>query len=1135
MRKIILLCAVIAYATISSLAQHTLNQNKVWVFGISAGINFTSGTPVTFTSAIYTGEGCASIADATGNLLFYTDGVRVYNRTHSIMSGSPLVSYTTISSTQGALITPKIGSFNKYYVFSLEDVDGGTGFCRLSYSEVDMNLAGGMGDVVTGTRGTLLTNRLSEKMTAIAGNNCDLWVLVHRLDSTKFLAYNVSAAGISSPVVSTVGTFTGTGAHGSYGIGAMIASPNGRLIVTQSMSGTGGRGTELFDFNASTGVVSNVRVLDSVISQYGAEFSPDNTKLYTTGGFNLFQYNVTAGTAAAIRGTRTFITSGARIGPQLRLGPDNKIYVAGFTSSFYLDVINNPNAAGTSCGYSARAFLFDSGTGPHLGIPNIYVNVIARDTAYHRHDTSVCIPIFGNITIQSHYADTGYLWNDGVTTRARTITAPGQYWVLSSNGCSYNMDTISVSLATPSSTSYRHDTAICRLSSSINLNARSGWPFYRWNNGTTASSLNVTNNGNYWVQVYDSCLNSIIDTYHVVFVNPDTTINYSHDSAICITAGSMRLNLPSGIYSSYIWSTGSTDSSIVVTTSGNYIFYSYSGCNVYLDTIHVNFIPVPTVNLGVDTTICMGNVLVLSSPQPAGYGYHWSSGSHMDTIQVASSGRYWLRVFNGCSVTDSIYVRVEPYPEVDLGPDLINCLGRPFTLQSSHSYTMPTYSWNTGATTSSIVATNTGTYWESVSVAGCTSTDTIQVTIWFDTLNLKNRDTAICRGQFVQTFANMNPYATCRWLPTAGITNITLPNTIIRPDTSAMYSIHVYLPGCPEVVDSFFLDVQPNPSVYVGGNRFVCQFDTIRMHANVSPMWYSNYNYRWSPDTGLDLTTGHTAVFTSGFTTKYYVTVATPIGCWGSDSLLATVSLGNFATLSPGGDICPHDSIQMTATGGVSYRWLPSRYVDDSTSATPWIKAISNTLYKMIATSADGCRDTLTATINVYPAAVISLPEQVTLYKGESYHLQPLTNCVSFAWFPTSGLNNINVADPIVTPASSTEYFVEGTTSDGCKARENINISLEPRTLFTLPNVFTPGSSINNLFKLHRRGEGALKFFRVYNRWGNLVFETKNPDLGWDGVYNGEQQPLGVYVYEIEAVGADGAIWRKRGNVTLMR
>jgi hypothetical protein len=114
------------------------------------------------------------------------------------------------------------------------------------------------------------------------------------------------------------------------------------------------------------------------------------------------------------------------------------------------------------------------------------------------------------------------------------------------------------------------------------------------------------------------------------------------------------------------------------------------------------------VNIGNDTAFCIGESIVLSARQPAGYSKLWSTGSLGDTIQVGSSGTYWLRVDNGCIVTDSIHVLVSPYPVVDLGPDLVNCTGTPYTLSSSVTYTSPTYVWSTGEITLFFTVTSSG-------------------------------------------------------------------------------------------------------------------------------------------------------------------------------------------------------------------------------------------------------------------------------------------------------------------------------------------------------------------------------------------------------------------------------------------
>jgi gliding motility-associated-like protein len=116
-----------------------------------------------------------------------------------------------------------------------------------------------------------------------------------------------------------------------------------------------------------------------------------------------------------------------------------------------------------------------------------------------------------------------------------------------------------------------------------------------------------------------------------------------------------------------------------------------------------------------------------------------------------------------------------------------------------------------------------------------------------------------------------------------------------------------------------------------------------------------------------------------------------------------------------------------------------------------------------------------------------------------------------------------------------TKYYVHGVTADGCKATDSIGVIVSPESILALPNAFAPGRGPNGIFKILQRGQATLQHFRVFNRWGNVVFETRSISEGWDGTFNGAPQPLGVYVYEVQANTYDGQLINLHGNVTLLR
>lgn len=461
MRRLLLLILLLCAMPEGTQAQYDRNENKMWTFGIWSGLDFRTLPPTFFGTGMQANEGCASMCDGNGNLLFYTDGYNTFNRNHLMMpSGFGMISFITSSTTQGAVIVPVPGSTTQYYIFSLEWTAGNIAappVGKLCYSLVDMTMDGSLGDVAIA--GVHMCANLGEKMIAIRGNACNIWLLTHSKDSTLFRAYEITPAGVNlTPVVSNVGTFTGAN---SYLAGVMKISHDRSKLVVQCLRSVpgGARGTELYDFNPATGVVSNCRVLENARGCYGAEFSPDNSKLYSSdfdGAMNtLCQYNLLLPTTAAIVASRTVLTSlpintNGLMG-DMKLGPDNKIYrIADFappTINRSIDIINNPNAAGVACGYTPNVISIPAPSFLIYGLPNT-VWMSRYDTTYVRHDTTGCFDGTGTATLASVYTGTGYRWDNGSTAATRTITGPGTYYVAIHSGCNVIMDTIYVHAGT---------------------------------------------------------------------------------------------------------------------------------------------------------------------------------------------------------------------------------------------------------------------------------------------------------------------------------------------------------------------------------------------------------------------------------------------------------------------------------------------------------------------------------------------------------------------------------------------------------------------------------------------------------------------------------------------------------------
>lgn len=414
--------------------------------------------------------------------------------------------------------------------------------------------------------------------------------------------------------------------------------------------------------------------------------------------------------------------------------------------------------------------------------------------------------------------------------------------------------------------------------------------------------------------------------------------------------------------------------------------------------------------------------------------------------------------------------------------------------------------------------------------------DSAAIEIWDELkLILNNKDTAICKGESVLTSATGEVDYTYIWSPTDGVNNTSSINTMITPDTTATYTVTASYTGCKDVSRSFVIDVQPNPVVEAGEDIELCKGALKTLTASVSPGWYGKYTYHWYPADDLSSATGKSVDIIGDADTKIYVRVETPVGCWGMDSLFVDVLPYDFAYIvSDSLGLCPNDSLDIEVGGGNTYTWQPYQYISDTTSARVRVYPIADMLYDVTVVSDKGCLDTLRVPVEVYPGAVLYLGPDVTLYPGEYHQMDPGGNCEYIKWFPEVGLSSPYSRNPIAQPNVYTRYFAQGTTIYGCKTSDTIDIYLE-RTILDVPNAFNPTGYDNKELKIIKRGIATLKYFRIFNRWGEAVFETNDIEKGWDGKYNGVDQPVGVYVYMVEAVTDDGRPFVQQGNITLLR
>lgn len=405
-----------------------------------------------------------------------------------------------------------------------------------------------------------------------------------------------------------------------------------------------------------------------------------------------------------------------------------------------------------------------------------------------------------------------------------------------------------------------------------------------------------------------------------------------------------------------------------------------------------------------------------------------------------------------------------------------------------------------------------------------------------DELKLKilTPDTIICKGDLVPVRAEGDPDYTYKWNgTTGGVIFPTQLNTNIIPGETGTFDVTAYYDVCPPVTKSIKIEVQPVPAVVVSDDTTICQWDSVKLHADAFPEWYTDYSYSWSPADNLNISNDSDVYQTGYFDQKLIVTVKTTVGCTGSDSVNVTIHPGNFASALQDYGLCPRDSLDIKVSGGVKFLWTPDKYLSNDTDSVVKVYPPGPVEYTVYVQNEFTCKDTVTVPVATYPDAVLYLGEDVYLRPGERYQMEAQGNCISFSWFPNVGLTSLNTFNPVANPDANTRYFVSGVTDRGCKTIDTIDV-YRAATDIDVPNAFSP-YGLNHRLKIVIRGIATLKYFRIFNRWGEKVFETSKIEEGWDGRFNDIDQPMGVYLYTVEAETIDGRKFNKQGNVTLIR
>lgn len=349
------------------------NQNNNWVFGRKTGINKTStGINIIKNSKLNSLEACGSVSDFnTGDLLFYTDGLSVWDSTNTVMPNGDSLKGGE-SCAQGALILPHYKLADKYLIFSAPEFRNKDN--KMYYSVVDMGLRGGLGDIEAQNKNIVVVDSVCEGLTySFNKDSSGYWLITRERNSDRFISILIDSSGVGSKVVYS--KFPG-GRTNNFSV--LTLSPNGKKL---SVTNTSQEYIEFYSFDNCTGKLSNKFTIGGIDrANYGAAFSPNSNIFYFTTSFEfngqrseLLQMDLSSNDSATIRnsitliGRPTFRFNSIVYFGNLQLHADNKIYVAEISNK-ELSVIENPDVLGIGCSYSKNKISLQGGASTY-GLP----------------------------------------------------------------------------------------------------------------------------------------------------------------------------------------------------------------------------------------------------------------------------------------------------------------------------------------------------------------------------------------------------------------------------------------------------------------------------------------------------------------------------------------------------------------------------------------------------------------------------------------------------------------------------------------------------------------------------------------------------------------------------------------------
>jgi hypothetical protein len=1204
-------CSV--YAGVNIKTYDSLDQRaNIWYFGQNAGIDF-NGLPedpaVGITGPLNTNEGTSVISDRNGQVIFSTDGMRIYDKEDTEITPAPVPPGLggDPDATQSALIIPVPGDETLFYIFTTQPVHG-TGTYELRYSLFDLKENGGLGGLTEFNQ--LLFSKSTERITS-NGN----WLIAHEFGNNSFRAYPITQEGIGTPVISAIGS-DHLLSEEVQGRGYMEIGAQSRLAVALSTPGVSNV-VEVFDFIDSTGVVTNFRTadLESPTGQvYGIEISPGGNKLFATLSDTNSEIVEFAFDSLGNPYFKNRVAQTGRLGA-MQIGPDGQIYVAiDGSAALGTFTANEDTTQVTSLPVPLQPFALAGGTQSRLGLPN-FVQTIANPAQTPGFTfTGTCA---GDST---QFSATGkdpaidkFDWSFGDGTNlsdagpqvTHLYAAAGTYTatVRIYNKCEEVgtfTQTVVIRQGPPDPTA--SVPPLC-TDQSVDLDGNpSDAPglTYLWSTGDTTKIFTATRQGQFTVTVTDSTGCSTDGEFFVIDGRP-TPVNFGPDLTVCQNSPQGPLvaaNNP--VLTTYAWEingvpvTNTTQSQPVDTSVPGVFEYKVRATNILNsfgcfieDAIQYTIMESPAFTAAaIDPPACGadGQITVnITAPATGLFTYFITgpSGTFSDRDQpvgpiapvAVGAGTYGVTVsdqVSGCATINTVNVNdpaftVAGIQSTTCDPIMLNVTvtttAGPFIIPFNYRVIddatglevqplSPANAANFITTTA--LPSNNQQYIVEVTSGACTASSppitvneaaavqaTLSADACVDPITVTATPTTAGAPGFTWAGPNIN-----------GVSNV---QTISAspPQGSHVYTVTITQPGLCTL----------DTAITVNVNNVVTadftQTDPCADQATLTASPIGTYIYNWFRNGTSVLGGSSIVVGTADDNQLYRVDIANSIsGCIFS-SLEKPVNVeGDLQVALTTTTPCEGSPFTLTADANltpVTFAWaLDGSVITGETSAS--LTETREGLYE-VTVARDACIETREFNIVLGPVTAGLLTDTGIICPDEAntdpttreVTLDPGPGLLSYTWF-REGVATGDTTQTMIAREVGL-YSVDMINAFGCPSSDKIELIEECEPRITGPNAFRPGSGVNEGGDFTNREFRIFTFFIadtdfhifIFNRWGEMVFESPERDFRWNGGYNNNPgRPLtpGTYTYVIKYKSSyhpEEGIQEKRGGVVLLR